>query len=501
MHKTDTVSSFRTSAKPMWQTSLILLATALLCLPFFDMEIAHTDPWFEMSLMAQGLLSPDFSIHGLGAATLQTLAFALQAVCFSALLGFVFAQLYHLPGLRYLMTFLRSIHELFWALILLQIFGFCSLTGVLAIAIPYSATFARVFAEILQETPKYSYKQLSGGRFSRFVFSTLPLAWPRMITYSRYRLECALRASVVLGFIGLPTLGFMLEGALKIGRYGEVVTLLLVFIILVLSINRWAKGPVLAVLFILSLILFPPVLFPDTPLQAQLLKQLLHDLVPEPLLVSGGSEMLGAWFLSLWQTQILPGVAYTLILGQLALFVAAFLALLWFPLICKHILEEQWLRNVNHFFLVVLRCLPEYLLAFIALILFGPSMLPGVLAIGLHNAALLAHLMGAYSNELRLRSDCAGGPDLYVYELLPRIYPQFLSFTLYRGETIFRETAILGVLGIPTLGFYIDSAFEEFHFDRALLLILASVLINIGAEIFATKLRQYLHVNNSDLAH
>ena len=57
-----------------------------------------------------------------------------------------------------------------------------------------------------------------------------------------------------------------------------------------------------------------------------------------------------------------------------------------------------------------------------------------------------------------------------------------------------RESAILGILGIATLGFYIDSAFEEFRFDRAALLILASALLNMAVDILARTLRRRLHI-------
>ncbi|MBL4607306.1 MAG: hypothetical protein JKY01_05695 [Pseudomonadales bacterium] len=503
---------FQTSAKPMWQSGLLLLLSTIVCLPFLDIELANTDPWNELSRMGMGLLHVNFSINGLGNALLQTVAFALQAVAISSLLGFIFTFIYHWPGVRHVMTFLRSIHELFWALILLQIFGLSPLTGVLAIAIPYSATFARVFAEILQETPKHSFRQINGNNSSRFIYSTLALAWPRISTYLRYRLECALRASVVLGFIGLPTLGYQLESFLKLGHYSESVALILVFVTLVLSMKWWTKRYILGPLLLASLIYYPPTLFPGTHWQPQLLMQFLGDILPPPfqhampentgiLFTADTWHKLWLWFIPLWETQILSGAAYTLILGQLALALSAGLSLLLFPLICKHTNEHRWLRNGSNFFLVVLRCLPEILLAFIGLIFLGPSLLPGVLAIGLHNGALLAHLIGRYSNEFTLRSDCHLGPSVYFYEVLPRVYPQFLTYTLYRGETILRETAILGILGIPTLGFFIDSAFEEFHFDRAILLILASVIINIFAEMAATGLREHLHVKQHQRAY
>jgi len=46
-----------------------------------------------------------------------------------------------------------------------------------------------------------------------------------------------------------------------------------------------------------------------------------------------------------------------------------------------------------------------------------------------------------------------------------------------------RETAILGILGIATLGFYVDSAFAELRFDRAIFLIGLTALLNIVIDI------------------
>jgi phosphonate transport system permease protein len=54
---------------------------------------------------------------------------------------------------------------------------------------------------------------------------------------------------------------------------------------------------------------------------------------------------------------------------------------------------------------------------------------------------------------------------------------------------IIRESAILGILGITTLGFYIDSAFEDIRFDRALFLIVISALLNILVDSFSRKIR------------
>ena len=60
---------------------------------------------------------------------------------------------------------------------------------------------------------------------------------------------------------------------------------------------------------------------------------------------------------------------------------------------------------------------------------------------------------------------------------------------MYRAEIILRESAILGVLGITTLGFYIDSAFEDLRFDRARALLLITALLNVAVDQFSRKMQ------------
>lgn len=57
-----------------------------------------------------------------------------------------------------------------------------------------------------------------------------------------------------------------------------------------------------------------------------------------------------------------------------------------------------------------------------------------------------------------------------------------------------RESALLGILGLHTLGFFIDSAFESFRLDIALILIITSAILNISADSIGRLLRQYLHL-------
>ena len=67
----------------------------------------------------------------------------------------------------------------------------------------------------------------------------------------------------------------------------------------------------------------------------------------------------------------------------------------------------------------------------------------------------------------------------YGFEIVQRMYGQFLAFLFYRWEVIMRETAILGVLGIATRGLYIDSAIADMRLDCAMLPLRITALLNL----------------------
>lgn len=144
---------------------------------------------------------------------------------------------------RLVTALMRSVHELIWAVLLLAALGTDPLVAVVAIAIPYAGTLAKVFSEMLDEAPRGAFMALEGAGATagqRFLFGVLPQALPDMTAYAFYRFECALRSSAVLGFFGFPTLGYHLAASFENLHYGEVWTYLYVLFLLVLVADWWS---------------------------------------------------------------------------------------------------------------------------------------------------------------------------------------------------------------------------------------------------------------------
>tara|TARA_Y100001970_G_scaffold293243_1_gene438740 strand:+ start:1457 stop:2944 length:1488 start_codon:yes stop_codon:yes gene_type:complete len=483
---------------PLARTISGFLLVAILCLIFADLAISTGDPWREFGLLMTGFVTPDFyQADSLFLAVAYTMAFAFLGVAIGNVTGFGLALVFHYRLVRVGCAFIRAIHELFWALIFLQMFGLSPLTGILAIAIPYAGIIAKVYAEILEEADQrpLSAVPVGTGKASTFMFVRLPDSWAHFRTYSMYRLECGLRSSAVLGFIGLPTLGFHLETAFKEGLYSEVSALLILFYLIIASMRVWMKKTLLPIYLIGAATILPwGVAFS----WANIIRFLTEDVIPYPIR-NGGDNMMAAltdWVSMLLIDQILPGTLATIQLTMIALVVTGMVTLIFFPMISP-LLFRRNARMGGHIFLVILRSTPEYILAFVFLNLWGPSMLPAIVALSLHNAAIIGHLVGRFTETLQLRRDAVKGLNRYFYEVVPRIYRPMLALLFYRWEVILRETAILGILGIATLGFYVDSAFADLRFDRAMFLILVTALLNICVDTISRNIRSRLRLHTT----
>jgi phosphonate transport system permease protein len=198
-------------------------------------------------------------------ATLQTLAIATAGMALALLLAvpagllasralsLSAASLEGRPGpwgmllrwpVRGLLIFLRSVPEIVWALLFVRAVGLGPAAGVLAIAITYSGMLGKVYAEIFESTdqrPAHALLQAGSGRLASFVYGILPNVASELVSYTVYRWECAIRASVVMGFVGAGGLGQQIDLSIRMFAGGEVASMLLTFLLLVLGADQLSR--------------------------------------------------------------------------------------------------------------------------------------------------------------------------------------------------------------------------------------------------------------------
>ena len=144
-------------------------------------------------------------------------------------------------ALRWGLIVLRSIPELVWALVFVRVVGLGPTAGVLAIALTYGGMLGKVYGDILESgdaAVSVNLLRNGCGRLQAFFYGLLPQNAAELSSYTVYRWECAIRSSVVLGFVGAGGLGQQLDSSMKMFAGGEVATMLLVFVALVWLADR-----------------------------------------------------------------------------------------------------------------------------------------------------------------------------------------------------------------------------------------------------------------------
>jgi phosphonate transport system permease protein len=148
-------------------------------------------------------------------------------------------------ALRWGLIVLRSVPELVWALVFVRVVGLGPTAGVLAIALTYGGMLGKVYGEILESGETHATESLlrnGASRLQAFFFGLLPQNAAELTSYTVYRWECAIRSSVVLGFVGAGGLGQQMDNSMKMFNGGEVLTMLAVFVLLVALADRVSAG-------------------------------------------------------------------------------------------------------------------------------------------------------------------------------------------------------------------------------------------------------------------
>jgi phosphonate transport system permease protein len=137
-----------------------------------------------------------------------------------------------------LLVVLRGLPELVWALLFVRVFGLGPAAGVLALGLTYGGMLAKVYAEILESgdsRPARALLEAGSSRLQALCYGLLPGAAQELTSYTVYRWECAVRASVVMGFVGAGGLGQLMDQSMRMLNGGEAATILLTFLLLVLA--------------------------------------------------------------------------------------------------------------------------------------------------------------------------------------------------------------------------------------------------------------------------
>jgi phosphonate transport system permease protein len=190
-------------------------------------------------------------------ATLETIQIAVWGTLIAILLSIPLALLgaknttphplvFHTT--RLFLNALRAINELVFALIFVSAVGLGPFAGVLAIALHATGMLAKFCAEEVEGVdrgPIEAMQATGAGRMQVILFGIVPQVIPAFISYSIYRFDVSIRAATILGLVGAGGLGFSLIKTMKLFKYHETATCILVIFVIVF-VSDWVCARVRA---------------------------------------------------------------------------------------------------------------------------------------------------------------------------------------------------------------------------------------------------------------
>jgi len=423
-----------------------------------------------------------------------------------------------------------------------------------------SKVFSEILDETPHQ-PLFALLNAGASPLTAFLYGLLPQALPNLMSYACYRFECSLRSAAVLGIIGAGGVGYEIFLSLQSLRYDQLWTGFYALILLNGAVDAWSATvrrrmgftsrldlnlhrataaekphrnslPVdqaaspssltggmarprqdwflrlswvgIAAAFPLAL----AVLRIDWSLlwatrTRELFGELWTTATPELPSLSELGNLLQLSYLTLTMSILasvmagLGGILFSFWAAQTMLMPGG-----WLRPVAQKQPSFPWLATatlmISRLVLLASRAIPAPIWALVFLFVMFPGILPGALALGVHNFGILGRLMAEVNENLddrpirALRALGASSGQMIGYGILPQNLPRFLAYILYRWEVCLRETVIVGLVGAGGLGRLLTEQISSFDYGGVVVTLGAFVVLTFGVDLVSSGMRQTL---------
>lgn len=426
----------------------------------------------------------------------------------------------------------RALPDLVLAIIFMRMFGLGPLGGILAMGIHSVGMVAKLYSDAIEELddgPRQSIEALGGTRGQQ-IFTAIPhQLMPQIIATALHRFDINLRTSVLLGYVGVGGIGMAISDSLRVMNYREGMALALVVLILCIAVEL-TSGALRAALMRSTgqasrVHTWADRLFArsetaeitiNPPWTTARVGRMFGGLGILTLLIASTVSTqlsLGQFFagigelpetLALFLPPSSGGIAldiFLLLLDTLRIaFAATFLgAVLSIPigvLAARNVVANRVVHNVFRVVIVMVRGVPELILAIVFVVISGLGAVAGTLALALGAVGLLSKLLADSLEETDLAVQeairTAGASELQVFfaATIRQTAPAFVAHTLYLLDTNIRSATLLGVVGAGGIGFQLLNASRVNQFDVVTYILILMIIVVLAIEALSMWLRK-----------
>ncbi|MFD4404862.1 phosphonate ABC transporter, permease protein PhnE [Nocardia sp. NPDC058499] len=481
----------------------------------------------------------------------QTLAIVTCATALSVVLSFGIALLAArntTPGTplrwsaRAVVVVTRAIPEIVLAILFLRMFGLGGLAGILAMGIHSIGMVGKMYADAIEDTgsgPRDALRSAGATWWQQISGAVVPQAMPAFVATALHRFDINLRASVILGYVGVAGIGMELSLAMRTLDYQRGMALALFVVVLCIVVELlsgalrsallgrnsdrgkpwWRRigrspwvtdGPARRAPGIRrpdgSFRISPP--WTPERIRTAVYGALAVVTLSVAVLASGidvtrmadglgaTGDTLALFFPpgtgGIWDelvTELLVTVQIALAATLLGLVVAVPVGIL----AARNVAPTAGVARFFRITIVVIRGIPDLIIAIIFIVVTGLGATAGALALSLGAVGLLGKLVADSLEETDIRVQqavLAGGSthtQTFVASTLRQSAPALVAHLFYQLDVNIRAATMLGVVGAGGIGFYLMNAARVMQFEvvtTIVLMVFAVVMLVEGIAIW-----------------
>ncbi|MDO5032712.1 phosphonate ABC transporter, permease protein PhnE [Corynebacterium sp.] len=433
---------------------------------------------------------------------------------------------------RALIVLARAVPDLVLAIIFMRMFGLGAIGGILAMGLHSVGMVAKLYSDAIEELddrPRESIESAGATRGQQILTAVPQALMPQIIATALHRFDINLRTSVLLGYVGVGGIGMAISDSLRVMNYQKgmalafVVLALCIVVELISGVLRavllrksgqkartsiwvdklfqteteqqvginppWTMERVRRFAALALLIILTWAAFARVDLSWAAFVEGLRDL-PETaaLFLPPSDGGIGA--------DILVLLLDTLRIAFAATFLGAILALPIGILAARNVVANKAVHTTFRVLIVIIRGIPELILAIVFVIISGLGAVAGTLALALGAVGLLSKLVADSLEETNVdiqeavRTTGATEPQIFFAATVRQAAPAFVAHTLYLLDTNIRSATLLGVVGAGGIGFQLLNASRVNQFDVVTYILILMVLVVLAFEALSMWLRK-----------
>jgi len=152
---------------------------------------------------------------------------------------------------RFILNATRSISEIIFALVFVAAVGLGPFPGVLALAFHSVGMLGKFLADSIENIdsgPVEALVATGASKWQVIIYAIVPQILPEFVTLCLYRWELNFRSATILGIVGAGGIGFELITSMRLFKYQDMTTVLIVVLVMVSIvdyISSWVRSKII----------------------------------------------------------------------------------------------------------------------------------------------------------------------------------------------------------------------------------------------------------------